>query len=903
MKTFKNFALLVSALIITTAFISCSDGSSENNNERTTNDSKVCTWISVSDESMFFNFYADKTAEFYDKDGLKFDRKDISYTGNPTVTGTVTIKGELKYTFTVTKNSSGVTATETTLGAVYIMEGSTGSSGDNDKDDSTGGTDNPGENDGTDDPVTPGGNDGTDDPVTPGDNDGTDTEGSSITPENPSTDTDESPLMFMGYENVVTIKNGTDTTEITSVIYSLTSDTTLKFKGGINAITLETVAIAISRNDTVKIALDLSEATGITEWTNKLAGQKTLYAISLPGTVTSIDNDAFTGCPKLKAITVQKSIPEYPEVDSAIIVNFAMTLSDWLNCTLLLPEGRSLYLDGKMLSGTLTIPDNVTSIRNSAFKNCQDITKVIITDSVTRIGDYAFHNCSGLTDVTLGNNIAYIGEYAFSSYPGNDNDGSNNSVVIPDSVSFIGKNAFQIPSQGSLCISFGENTAERGEGWCAFTGNIHISGSSIPSNAFLNCSEITQIEIDESVTAIGSRAFYGCTNLTALEIPNSVKTIGSSAFYGCTGLTGVTISKGVNKIEENAFGGCTGLTEITLPDSITDFIDGFTGCTNLADIYYDGTLGSWLNNGTIDFRHSDSVNFYIDGTNVKQLTDIEIPDSVEVIPEGAFSGWTNLTSVKISGAVKTIGSKAFYGCTGLTGVTISKGVNIIENNAFYGCSGLTSITLPDSITYCAYAFGFPSNLTSIYYDGTLETWLSKGGIGVQHNHSVDFYINKKNVTEITEIEIPDSIEVINDWAFAYWTSLTSVTIPDTVTQIGLFAFINCTVLTNIKLPAHITMINGSSFSSTGLTSLTIPDGVTSIGHEAFSNCSSLTCITLPDSLTNINSWAFGWCDNLTTINFRGTEEQWTNINKAEQWLISESQYPIEPAIVYNYTGD
>jgi hypothetical protein len=845
MKTFKNFALLVSALIITAAFISCSDGSSENNNEGTADDSKVCTWISVSDESMFFNFYADKTAEFYDTNGLKFDRKDLSYTGNPTVTGTVTIKGALALTFTVTKNSSGVTATETTLGAVYIMEGSTGSGGDNDKDDSTGGTDNPGENDGTDDPVTP------------GENDGTDTEGGTTTPENPSTDTDESPLMFMGYENVVTIKNGTDFTGITNTINSLTSDTTLKFKGGINSKTLTTVADAISEIDSVKIALDFSEATGITEWTNKLAGVKTLYAISLPGTVTSIDNDAFTGCPKLKAITVPKSITEYPEVDSAIIVNFAMTLADWLNCSLLLPEGRSLYLDGKILSGTLTIPDNVTSIRNSAFKNCQDITKVIITDSVTRIGDYAFHNCNGLMDVTLGNNIAYIGEYAFSSYPGNDNDGSNNSVVIPDSVSFIGKNAFQIPSQGSLNISFGENTAERGEGWCAFTGNIHISGSSIPSNAFLNCSEITQIEIDESITSIGSRAFYGCPHLTALEIPDSVKTIGSSAFYGCTGLTEVTISKGVNKIEENAFGGCTGLTEITLPNSIIDFVDGFTGCTNLTDIYYDGTLGSWLNNGTIDFRHSDSVNFYIDGTNVKELTDIEIPDSVEVIPEGAFSGWTNLTSVKIPGTVKTIGSKAFYGCTGLTGVTISKGVNIIENNAFYGCSGLTSITLPDSITNCAYAFNFTSNLTSIYYDGTLETWLSKGGIGVKRGDNVDFYINNKNVTEITEIEIPDSIEVINDWAFGYWTSLTSVTIPDTVTQIGSFAFIKCTGLTSIKLPAHITKIEGSSFSSTGLTSLTIPDGVTSRGDEACSNCSSLRSITLTASLPDINNRAFG----------------------------------------------
>ena len=69
----------------------------------------------------------------------------------------------------------------------------------------------------------------------------------------------------------------------------------------------------------------------------------------------------------------------------------------------------------------------------------------------------------------------------------------------------------------------------------------------------------------------------------------------------------------------------------------------------------------------------------------------------------------------------------------------------------------------------------------------------------------------------------------------------------------------------------------------------IPDSVTSIGEGAFWGCSSLTGITIPDSVTEIEGWAFSGCDSLKTIEYTGTEEQWENVEKGEDWKPKDTQ--------------
>lgn len=597
--------------------------------------SAVCTYVLEGDQSNYFKFYSDGTVEYYIGDKLEYQRNTLSYTGTPNATGTVKINvitGAELFSFSVTKSDDGsITANENIFGLVYTT-----------KADSSGDSGN-GENN----------------------------NGSGISDEND--DTQKDSLMFGGFNNVVNIENGTDITEITMTIYSLTSNTTLKFKGGINSITLTTIAAAIGTNDSVNIALDLSETTGITTWTNKLAGQKTLYAISLPSTVTSVEDNAFYECTNLKAITIPKSIKKWPSVDSKVIVNFDGTLTDWLNSSQVLSKNCILYLNGEELSGKVTIPDSVTEIRRNAFANCSKITSIIIPDTITRIGDAAFKNCTKLSSITIPDTVKSIGGYAF--------EGCGSLITVN----------YRGTQTQWHDLSFGGNYSNPYDNGAKLYINgvyiIPVGTTHIKNYEFRGSSNLTSIIIPDTVTSIGAQAFYDCSGLTAvyyegtieqwveisfydttsnpicyahhlyigdsevtdLVIPDAVTSIGAFAFYGCSGLTSITIPDSVTTIREWAFHDCSGLTSIIIPSSLTS-IEGcvFAGCSG--------------------------------------LTNIIIPDSVTSIEDGAFCGCSGLTSITIPANVTSIGASAFKGCSGLTSITIPNTVTRIKEYAFHECS-------------------------------------------------------------------------------------------------------------------------------------------------------------------------------------------------------------------------
>ena len=120
---------------------------------------------------------------------------------------------------------------------------------------------------------------------------------------------------------------------------------------------------------------------------------------------------------------------------------------------------------------SVTIPESVTSIGQSAFEACFSLDSLIIKDAATSIGASAFDGCSHLTTLSLGKNITTIGDYAFQrcSYLTN--------VTIPQSVTSIG------------------------------------------ASAFVNCSNLSTITIPEKVTTIESNTFNGCSHLESIMLP------------------------------------------------------------------------------------------------------------------------------------------------------------------------------------------------------------------------------------------------------------------------------------------------------------------------------------------------------------------------------------------------
>ena len=535
---------------------------------------------------------------------------------------------------------------------------------------------------------------------------------------------------------------------------------------------------------------------------------------------------------------------------------------------------------------SITLPDCVTSIGNSAFYGCSGLTSITIPDRVMSIDNEAFSGCTGLTIITIPDRVTSIGEGAFSGCS------SLESITIP----FVGAKAGVTSSdknQYPLGYIFGTSS---------YTGGVETkqyyygsSTSSTTSTTYYIPSSLKSVTVTGGNILYG--AFYNCSGLTSVTIGNSVTSIGRDAFLKCSGLTSVTIGTGVTSIGSYAFLNCAGLTSITIPNNVTNI--GYDAFYNTA----------WYNNQPDGLVYAGKVAYKYKGT----------------MPEN--------TSLTLKEGTLGIAGDAFRGCSGLTSITIPDSVTSIDDSAFRGCSSLESITIPfvgKSTTTTngyeqvfGYIFGYTSDSSNSgeyqYYDygnskryyyyipSSIKSVIITGG----NIPSYAFY----NCTSITSITIPDSVTSIGDGAFNNCEGLTSVTIPDSVTNIGNSAFAYCSGLTSITvergntkyysegnclietesktlvlgcktsvIPDSVTNIGNSAFAGCEWSkSLIIPDGVTSIGGAAFMHCTRLTSITIPDSVTNIGNSAFIYCIKLTSIAFNGTIAQWNAISKGDYW--------------------
>mgnify|MGYP003293555735 CR=1 FL=1 len=309
----------------------------------------------------------------------------------------------------------------------------------------------------------------------------------------------------------------------------------------------------------------------------------------IPASVEFIEYNAFQGCNNLSAINVEAGNTEYASEDGVLFSKSKERLIRY-------PVNKS--------ETEYVVPDGVESLAFAAFYDNDHLTAITLPDSGAWIGVDAFYDCQGLTSIAIPEGIRGIENSAFRRCE------NLTTVTIHGSITRIESNVFA-GCKSLTAITLPETVESIGE------------------NAFEGCTSLTSINIPDTVTSIEYRAFYGCESLTSINMPETMTSIGWYAFEGCKSLTSITLPEGLTEIGYGAFSGCYNLTDVTIPKSMTEIDGVFTYCYLLSDVYYAGTEEEW-NAIEIDDEYLSQATVHFGGTTPPVMGDIDSDDKFSV---------------------------------------------------------------------------------------------------------------------------------------------------------------------------------------------------------------------------------------------------------------------------------
>lgn len=485
------------------------------------------------------------------------------------------------------------------------------------------------------------------------------------------------------------------------------------------------------------------------------------------------------------------------------------------------------------LTGTLTIPESMTSIGRNAFYRtafttinynaincemgaqfdelentytyecvfgwCQNLETLNIGENVQTISPYAFCVDGFTGDLIIPNSVTTIGASAFN------NTNFNGTLTIPENVTTIGSNAFYRTQ--FTTINYNAINCVMGEGVDWYDN--HPSYECV----FRQCEYLETLYIGENVQVISPKAFNVNGFTGNLVIPNSVTTIGDEAFSGTN------------------FNGA-----LTIPENITTIGRGAFYNTLFTTINYNAincVLGE-----SLDWENN--VSYECVFNNCYYLETLNLGENVQIIPTRAFNVEGFSSTLVIPNSVTTIGDYAFSG-TGFTGdLVIPNSVTTIGTSAFYNAGFNGALTIPENIATIGREAFRETGFITINYNAINCVM----GEGVDWENNVSYECVFGGCQNLETLNIGENVQTISPHAFCVDGFTGDLVIPNSVTTIGNYAFAE-------------TGFNGT---------MTMSNAVTSIGAYAFDNTQFSGTLTIPSSVTHIGSGAF-YGTGFTTLNY------------------------------------
>lgn len=577
----------------------------------------------------------------------------------------------------------------------------------------------------------------------------------------------------------------------------------------------------------------------------------------------------------------------------------------------------------------------MATLESYTFAYCTKLDTIKLPDGLIRLGSYyyagafcdnslnyghVFYGCTALKSITLPVGLQYIYDSVFA------NSGLE-SIVIPSTVTHLGKNAFKNCSKltnvefakGSQLQYFYYN----GSYYSSTGGDFNLAGT---VDTFRNCPKLKTVILPYGLLSTGDYAFTDCTSLSDVKywngngtgeavkavngLPPKLKYIGAAAFsdtqlgaytqtvdgkevrYG-----DITLSADLEYVGIAAFSN-TKIVNVKFAESsegILRIIPG-TGENTYND---DGTLKKACAGAFANCADLKTVTF-----NDRPISSASLTNTTpnNIFAAYTFRGCENLTTVKkLNDKIVEFGNYAFQNCYALKNVLLkgdtehTEGVfipgSVIKiGSASFAQSGIENIT-----------FLANDNDAFLYFSGTGST--SGAFIECKLLHNVDLSLRKVKNSSTADAKLTDSNKALSAYTFYHagtdaetftvkfpkdlvnigtscfdGSGLTSVKIPATVTTLGANIFYHNKKLSSLSFEARsdsstLTLTGTSDNSNSGmfngctsLTSVVLPSFVNGIGNYTFSGCTGLTSVNL-GSASSVGKYAFYGCSALKQIDF------------------------------------
>ncbi len=545
----------------------------------------------------------------------------------------------------------------------------------------------------------------------------------------------------------------------------------------------------------------LGETTNITK-----VGAKAFYGCT---SLTNIDlsnctifesnysQGIFSGCTNLNKVILSKSLTDIPSY--LFLGCTGLTSFDFSNIT---SVGESAFEDTGLTS--VALPTTVKEIAANTFKDCSNLKNVNL-GCITSIGESAFEFCYALESIEFPETLISIGDLAF--------EGTNlKEVVLPSSISFIGREAFynvnyitinaiKVPT---LSGDFGKNSIvlvpteslnsyKTTETWKDFAGQIFTIGAKLDYEVKTtaaanapgllqqldrnNLNSIVTLKVSGTINSYDIMLFRNkMDNLHHLDLSEADIVANPYEYYeGCCTQDSI--------LGDNAFSNLDKIISVKLPNSVKHINAAFNNCKHLRNV----TLPEKL--------ETLSGSFY----SCELLQEV-VFKSCKKIGDGTFRYCTSLNNVFIPEGVEEIGTFAFISCTSLDNISLPKGVKKIGYQALSNCK-FSKIVLPEGLEVIEYAgfYGSP-------------------------------YLKK--------VEFPSTLKRIESNAFQKCTSLDSISLP-ALSYIGRNAFNGCANLKELRVPSTLEKIEDGAFSGCNLEKVyaytVLPINISQNTFDNFSN--------------------------------------------------------------------